>query len=83
MWVVQRYSDRVKAEWSRTGGGERQCVLCVWASDRVIQRKQNGVGLAAASASVCCVWASDSDRAKAERSGTGGGERQCVLCVGQ
>ena len=58
MWVVQRYSDRAKAERSGTGGGERQCV-CVWASDRVIEQRQNGAGLAAASTSVCCVWASD------------------------
>ena len=46
-----------------------------------IERMQNVVRLAAASASVCCSWARD--RAKSERSGAGGGERQCLLCVGQ
>ena len=46
-----------------------------------IERRQNVVGLAAANDSVCCEWARD--RAKEERSGAGGGERQCVLCVGQ
>ena len=71
MWVVQRYSEGAKAERSGAGG-EQQCVV----RGPEIEQRQNVVGLAAASASVCCAWARD--RAKAERSGAGG-KRQCVV----